>query len=257
MNPPVAGGTGAGANAGTDLVPGELRGYRQFDLRPDGLYPLVHHERGPWSGDVERARCALGHSHASPASECRCGLYGWYLPGSATVAIGPAAAVIAVQGRCVLGDRGFRASAARIEAVALPLAVRISPVASRRAREMLAAAYPGTVVYDSVRRMLRDHPPDDLRELGIDPPPDRSRAYRAAAVVLWLSLVVPTYTLFMLPAEQVADLASRAWPLLIFLAVAWQAGIVWLLSRLLGLQGGAPGGAATPPPRPAGPAGPA
>ena len=232
-----------------DLVPGELRGYRQFDLRPDGLYPLVHHERGAWDGGLERARCALGHDHPSPAPECRCGLYGWYLPGSATVAVGPASAVIAVRGRCILGDRGFRAASAHVVAVAMPLALRLSPVAGRRAREMLAAKYPGTVVYDSVRRMLKDHPPDDVRALGIDPQPDRSRLYRGAAVMLWLALVVPTYALFALPPEVVSTVAARIWPLLVLVAVLWQVGIVWLFSRLLGLQGGGPP-ATAPPPRP-------
>lgn len=223
-----------------DLVPGELRGYRQFDLRSDGLHPLVHDEHGPWTGGLERARCALGHDHPSPAADCRCGLYGWYLPGSATVAVGPASAVIACRGRCILGDRGFRTASARIEAVALPLAIRLSPAAARRAREMLATRYPGTVVYDSVRRMLKEHPPHDVRALGIDPRPDPSRTYRAAAMVLWLTLVVPTYALFVVPAEQVSAVVARAWPLLVLAAVVWQAGIVWLFSKLLGLQGPAP-----------------
>ena len=236
------------ASPSVDLVPGELRGYRQFDLRSDGLHPLVHDERGPWSGGLEQARCALGRDHASPAADCRCGLYGWYLPGSATVAVGPASAVVAVRGRCILGDRGFRAASARIEAVALPLAVRVSPAAARRARSMLAARYPEAVVYDSVRRMLKEHPPDDVRALGIDPRPDPSRRYRAAAMVLWLTLVVPTYALFVVPAEQASALVARAWPLLVLAAVAWQAGIVWFFSRLLGLQGPAPPTAPRPQP---------
>lgn len=232
-----------------ELVPGELRGFRQFDLRTDGLYPLVHDENGPWGGGVEQAQCALGHRHAAPDSDCRCGLYGWYLPGSATVALGPASAVVAVRGRCILGDRGFRAASARIVAVALPPAVRYSPVAARRARAMLAERYPETVVYGSVRGMLKDHPADDLRALGIDPPADHSRAYRTAAVVLWLTVLVPTYALFVLPTGELSAVAGRVWPLLLLVAVAWQAGIVWLFSRMLGLQ--APGPPPTgPPPRP-------
>ena len=78
---------------GPDLVAGELRGYRQFELRADGLYPTVHSECGPWDGRLEKARCAAGGDHAVPAASCRCGLYGWYLPGSATVALGPVSAV--------------------------------------------------------------------------------------------------------------------------------------------------------------------
>ncbi len=147
---------------GRDLVPGQLRGFRQFELRDDGLYPLVHTEFGAWDGQLERASCGGAEGHAAPAADCRCGLYGWYLPGSATVALGRANAVVAVHGRCILGDRGFRAAAAHIDAVVLPAAVRWNPRAARRARTMLAARYPGTVVYDSTRRMLKHYPPDDV-----------------------------------------------------------------------------------------------
>ena len=81
------------------LVPGELRGYRQFELRPNGLYPLVHSGSGPWDGRLERAVCAAGIDHEPPATDCRCGLYAWYLPGSATVSLGPVSAVVAARGR--------------------------------------------------------------------------------------------------------------------------------------------------------------
>lgn len=222
------------------LVPGELRGYRQFHLRSDGLYPLVHASTGPWQGGLHEARCATGAGHPSPASDCRCGLYAWYLPGSATVALGPASAVVAARGRCILGDRGFRAAGARIEAVTLPAAVRWNPRAAARARRMLAEAYPRTRVYASARRMLKDHPPQDVAGLGIVPPPDRSRGYRTAAVVLWAAFVVLAYSLAALPHATVDGAVSHWWPLLILLAVAWQAGLVWLITRMMALQG--PGG---------------
>ncbi len=223
-------------------MPGELRGYRQFHLRADGLYPLVHHQYGPWHGEVEHARCASGADHPSPAYGCRCGLYGWYFPGSATVSLGPASAVVAARGRCVLGDRGFRAAGARIEAVTLPALVRWNPMAVARARRMLAEQYPRTRVYGSARRMLKDYPPQDVRALGIDPPPDRSRAYRTTAVVLWAGVVLLTYSLAALPRDAVADAISVWWPLLIILAVGWQAGLVWLLTRLMALQTSDPTG---------------
>lgn len=220
---------------GCALVPGELRGYRQFQLRPDGLYPLVHHRTGRWGGAVHRATCAAGAEHEAPEADCRCGLYAWYLPGSATVALGPVAAVVAAQGRCILGDRGFRAARARIEAVALPTAVRLHPVSARRARRMLSERYPDTRVYSSVRAMLEDFPPHDVTGLGIEPPPDRSRGYRTAAAGLWVTVVVVTYALALMP-RAVGDTASRWWPLLVVLAVGWQAGFIWLLARLMALQ---------------------
>lgn len=225
------------------LVPGELRGYRQFELCADGLYPLVQSATGPWNGELEKAVCAAGADHASPAADCRCGLYAWYLPGSATVALGPASAVVSARGRCILGDRGFRAAQARIEAVALPAVVRWYPPTSSRVRRMLAEQYPRTRVYGSARRMLKDYPPQDVHELGIDPPRDRSRGYRAAAVMLWATVVIVTYSIAALPTSALGDSVSQWWPLLVLMSVGWQVGLVWLITRLLALQTPNPGAA--------------
>ncbi len=224
---------------GPDLVPGELRGYRQFQLRSDGLYPMVHLEFGAWDAPLEHAECAVGGEHPAPGGECRCGLYAWYLPGSATVAIGPASAVVVARGRCILGDRGFRAAAARIEAVALPATIRWFPPVANRARRMLATHYPEARVYTSARRMLREHPPDDVEALGIQPPPDRSRGYRATAAWLWLGLVMLGYSVAVFPHDA-ASRAARWWPLIVVLAVAWQVALVWVFVRLVALQTPAP-----------------
>ena len=154
----------------------------------------------------------------------------------------PARAVVAARGRCILGDRGFRAAEARVEAVTLPATVRWNPKAARRARGMLAERYPTTRVYGTARRMLKDHPPQDVRSLGIDPPRDYSRAYRAAAVALWAAVVVLTYSLAAMPRDALADTASQWWPLLVVLSVGWQAGMVWLITRLMALQSANPAG---------------
>jgi len=224
---------------GPALVVGELRGYRQFDLRADGLYPRVHAAAGPWVGTHglrQRAGCVVVPGHQAPVPGCTCGLYAWYLPGSATVALGPASAVVAASSRCILGDRGFRAAAARIEAVALPGHVAWNPWSAARARRMLAASYPDTRVYATARRMIRDHPPHDVSALGISPPRDRSRGYRTAALLLSAAVMVPTYSLFLLPRDAIAHLMSAWWPVFVLAVVLWQAGIVWLLTRLLALQ---------------------
>jgi hypothetical protein len=224
------------------LVPGELRGYRQFELRADGLYPLVQSGSGPWQGRIERARCAFGRDHSPPGADCRCGLYGWYLPGSAMVAYGPASAVIAARGRCVLGDRGFRAAEARIEAVALPVAVRWNPRAASRVRRMLTTRYPGIRVYRSMRQMVRDHPPHDVRGLGIDPLADRSHGYRAAAAATYVTGLLFMLALAGLPGLVVVD-TFRWWPLLVFFfALGWQIALVCLVARLLRLQTPGPTG---------------
>jgi hypothetical protein len=219
------------------LVPEELRGYRQFELRADGLYPLVYSGSGPWEGGFESAECAAGAHHSPPGADCGCGLYGWYLPGdSAMVLFGPATAVIAARGRCVLGDRGFRAARARIEAVALPARVRWTPRAAARARRMLAQQYPRTRVYGSVRRMMRDHPPHEVRALGIDPPRARTRSYRAAVAVTYVAGLVLTLVLATLPLV-VEHGFKRWWLLFMFCFVLlWQAALVWLFARLVKLQ---------------------
>ena len=218
------------------LVSGELRGYRQFHLLDGGLHPLVHRASGPWHPALERAVCALGGAHEPPHRECTCGLYAMYRPGSATVSLGAANAVVAARGRCVLGDRGFRAAAARVEAVALPSSVLLSPRAARRARRALAQTYPDTRVYTSTRRMLRDHPPQDVRELGVVVPPDRSRGYRSTAVALWSLFVVAGYSVVLLPRDEVAAVATRWWPLLVVAVLGVQAAFIWLLTRLMSLQ---------------------
>jgi hypothetical protein len=219
------------------LVAGELRGFRQFHLRADGLYPLVHWGFGPWDGTLEHARCAVGGRHASPDVACRCGLYAWYYPGNATVTVGPIAAVVAARGRCILADRGFRAASARIEAVALPVLVRCNPVLARRTRRMLAERYPRVTVYGSTRRMLRDHPPHSVAGLGIDPPEDHSRGYRAAVTWLWAGLHCLCYSMALLPRAVLAEVANAWWPALVVLAVGCQAAMVWLVDRLLTTQG--------------------
>lgn len=225
-----------GNDGGPALVVGELRGFRQFDLRDDGLYPRVHAEAGPWRGSAHHATCVVTAEHRAPVSGCTCGLYAWHLPGSSTVGLGTTSAVVAASGRCILGDRGFRAAAARIEAVALPEYLLVRPRAAARVRRMLTANYPGTRVYATARRMLRDHPPQDVTGLGINPPPDRSRGYRTAAVVLSASVMVLTCTLFLLPRDAVARSVSAWWWVFLLLVVLWQAGMVWLLMRLIALQ---------------------
>lgn len=223
------------SEADRGLVVGELRGYRQFDLVDGRLHPMVHAELGPWTAR-QRAVCALDPTHAAPVRGCTCGLYAMHRPGSATVSLGATNAVVAASGRVVLADRGFRAERARVEAVALPATVRWSPRTVTRARVALAAGYPDTTVYSSTRRMLRDHPPHDVSALGVRPPADRSRGYRSIAVMLWLAFVVAGYGLVFLPRAAVADVAATWWPVLLLGFAAWQAALVWLVSRLMSLQ---------------------
>jgi hypothetical protein len=105
---------------------------------------------------------------------------------------------------------------------------------------MLAARYPETTVYASTRRMIQDHPPHDVSGLGISPPADRSRGYRAAALGLSAAVTVPAYALVLIPRDAVARTVSAGWPVFVLLVVLWQVGLVWLLTRLLKLQTDSP-----------------
>lgn len=224
----------AGFDGPPALVPGELRGYRQLRLARDGLRPTVHAGLGPWDGELERAVCGVGGEHAAPAPDCGCGLYGWYHPSELSGAPGEVSAVIAAQGRTVLGDRGFRAARARIEAVTLGPWVWTDPVAAVRARRMLRVRYPRTRVYSSSRRMLRDHPWSDLRELGVAPRPASARRYRRAAAVLWVAGVLACYSVVFLPPGPIGGRPQWVWLVALLGFVAWQAALIALVARAAG-----------------------
>jgi hypothetical protein len=211
------------------LVAAELRGYRRFRLTDAGLMPTVHAAAGPWAAPVHVAGCRSGR-HSAPDPGCGCGLYGWYHPADARGTYGgDVTAVIAARGRTVLGDHGFRAGAARVQAVSLPglLARR------RSARTLLARRYPQAVVYRSRRRMLRDHPPDDLTALGITVRRSTAGRYRCAALTVWAVGVLALYSVVGLPPGAVAHAPPA--PLLGGLAAiaAWQALLVRLTTRCL------------------------
>lgn len=183
----------SGFDGRTALVPGELRGYRQFRLESDGLYPLVQASLGPWSDQVQHAVCANGATHPAPDRDCSCGLYGWYHPDSTTGFVDEVSAVITVRGRTILGQWGFRAAAARIDAVALPWSMWVRPSAARRARQMLTVRYPHAQVYASRRRMVAEHPGQDLRALGVTVQPARARRHLRMALSLWVLVVLGCY----------------------------------------------------------------
>lgn len=234
-----------GTDAGTGpvaLVAGELRGYRRFRLTEQGLLPPVHGAAGPWTAPVHTAACVSAGAgtspHAAPVIGCGCGLYGWYHPADARGSYGgDVTAVIAARGRTVLGDSGFRTSAARVEAVSLPLALG----RRRSAAAVLAQRYPQTAVYRSRRRMLRDHPPDDLSALGITVRPSRASRYRRTALAVWVAGVLALYSVVVLPVGSVAEAPpALLLPALVAIA-AWQALLVRLATRSL------PAGAGQPP----------
>ena len=224
------------------LVAGELRGYRRFRLAEDGLRPPVHIAAGSWSWPVEQARCAVDDGHAPPARGCGCGLYGWYHPSCTGLGTGwgDVTAVVAARGRIVLGDTGFRAAAARVQAVTLPRRARLSPRRRRRCERVLAERYPGVLVYRSRRRMLRRHPPEDLSSLGITVRPSTAPRYRWTALAVWLAGVLTLCSVAVVPRPVLVGITPAGWLVALAGFVLWQAALVWLVVRASPLPGQAP-----------------
>jgi hypothetical protein len=156
------------------LVPGELRGYRQWRcVGPQLLALNIAH--GEWIRPELEAVCRraifCGHSvpaHQAPDKACGCGIYGWYGPDSVWRQgywnQGGVFGVIAVSGRVLLGDYGFRAQRARI--VALAADVEVPGL-----REYWTSR--GVEVFGSRAKLIAAYPPDDVGELlGHEPAPE-------------------------------------------------------------------------------------
>lgn len=218
------GGDGAGL-----LVPAALRGYRLFVAREGRLWPTVHTGSGPWSVTRERAVCAARKGHAAPGPDCGCGLYGWYHPRDARASSGFVLAVIRATGGVVLGEHGFRAQDAEVEAVVVP-----HLGSDGRTAAALAQAYPQARVYRSRRRMLQDHPPDDLHALGIAGRPSPASRYRTWGLLVWLVGLAAMYSVVVLPRELLADPPAGAWVPAVIVFLAWQTALV----RFASLSGG-------------------
>lgn len=100
------------------MVPGTLRGYREWIPTPEGLkavnFPII------WGPGVNTARCAatfLEHpNRVTPVRACTCGFYARHAPFHLSFP-SSIAGVIKASGRVILGTAGFRAQHAEIEAL--------------------------------------------------------------------------------------------------------------------------------------------
>ena len=105
------------------MVPGTLRGYREWIPTPYGLkavnFPII------WEPGVNTAQCAgyrgdpvryESTTHVAPMGRCTCGFYARHTPfhPSFPTSVG---GVIKASGRVILGTAGFRAQYAEIEAL--------------------------------------------------------------------------------------------------------------------------------------------
>ncbi|RFU22928.1 hypothetical protein [Geodermatophilus marinus] len=215
------------------LVAGEVRGFRRFRLTEEGLRPPVQVTAGAWSGEVEHARCLADDTHAPPVWGCGCGLYGWYHPsftGSGS-GWGNVTAVVAARGRVILADHGFRAAAARVEAVTLPLGTRLRPRRRERYERLLRDRYPRVQVYRSRRGMLQRHPPDDLSALGIAVRPDPGLACRRWAVEVWLAGVLVLCSVAVVPGTVRTEFGPVLGLGALTCFVVWQVILVRLVTQ--------------------------
>ena len=194
------------------LVPGRLRGYREWRIRDkgDGDLVLASPTAGtvwPWT-PVHEARCHRQRMAANPrlsftplerehdpdhvpAKDCSCGIYARH---HARDIVGhqPVAGVIEAWGRIEIGRSGFRARYARLVAIAVcPLAAGYRPMApwwipateeddyTCNAAQRLSEHY-RVPAYLNLRQMIDAFPPVDVSALtGIASQP-RRRSGRSA-----------------------------------------------------------------------------
>lgn len=116
-----------------ELVPGVLRGYREWRLNPSGNLMAVNFEI-PWGRGKNTAWCAKGqvnypptpHSNAIPEANCTCGFYARHEPTG--FGLGSVVGSVKAYGKIILGTLGFRAQFVEIEAVAVSHDIRVPPL---------------------------------------------------------------------------------------------------------------------------------
>jgi hypothetical protein len=158
----------------SDLVVGDVRGYRAWQLVGDGQLAALSAAFHLWESATKEAACTLapylGEDHPSPFMDCTCGLYAYYrattVPplGRGLVVpplIGQVFGVVSVAGRVILATRGMRAE-------------RMTILAFVSSDTALGERY-GVPIYPSRQALLYDYPPQDFGELVdvdlTDPPP--------------------------------------------------------------------------------------
>jgi hypothetical protein len=135
-----------------DLLVGEIRALRTFQLSSDGSLKPVAYSDVAWTDGANAAHCDLcDHTPAAPG--CGCGFWAYGTRGAAAQhrAARHLLAVVACWGRIVPGTLGLRAQYARIEAIWVSGQVPRGRVALLRKR------YPSVLIYGSKRALLRRH----------------------------------------------------------------------------------------------------
>jgi len=164
-----------------ELVPGVLRGYRQWRVAPDGLlacnFPVrwdrgintaIHFGGGyVYSDGTTSTHRGAGNffrdrfpdEREAPVKGCTCGFYALHDPRD--ISTGPAGWVggsIKAYGRVILGDLGFKAQYAEIESLT-------SYWGPSDLTDQLRAWYPGVPVFDTAPELAEAFPPIPVTEL--------------------------------------------------------------------------------------------
>ena len=137
------------------MVPGTLRGYREWTPTPEGL--LAMNFSLNWDPGVNTATCIHGYMHTAPNSECTCGFYAKHLP-----VISSVSGVIKASGTVILGTLGFRAQYAEIEALYLH---------GCYADDHWVFTQYNVPIYTDFDAMVRHFPPISVRHLLPEPEP--------------------------------------------------------------------------------------
>lgn len=143
------------------MVPGTLRGYREWVPTPNGLqavnFPFI------WEPGVNTAQCARRDGPA-PRAKCTCGFYARHTPFSPSfyTAI---AGVIKASGRVILGTAGFRAQYAEIEALYFPPGWGTPTMLDQY----------NVPIYRDFDAMVQDFPPISVQHLLPEPGPTSIR----------------------------------------------------------------------------------
>lgn len=114
----------------TDVLHGEVVGFRCWRVHGGRLLPLTQNPALRWEPGWNRAWCLRDPAHVAPVHECECGLYAYHEPGPTTLSpmamsiLGMSilgapvvAGAVLARGELEVHPRGFRASEARVIAL--------------------------------------------------------------------------------------------------------------------------------------------
>lgn len=177
-----------------ELVPGFLRGYRCWYLAQLGDEPHLASvaQNYAWTPGRLTAQCLHQvpnhHWSEAPKRGCGCGFYATYV-GFPPDYIGSIEGSIKAEGRIIMGQRGFRAQYATVEALCFG-DIGLGDLIRRTSVEYLKEAFE-VPFFDNRRDLMDAFPPQDVSHLIGEPepeppPPPRFDTVAYATLTNWL-----------------------------------------------------------------------